>query len=137
MDAERSPKIIAPDNYKECYSCVFTQRLTEIAKNRYKNATYIVIKCEPNGAGGDRQINPGRWVEFKGMTITATPETVKPKTSEETEYLYGTIPVCSHYPILNIGQEYPDAPFVDVSSNDRWGRQNSYKLQQDSPNNQG
>jgi hypothetical protein len=129
MNSERNLQVTLPQKHDECSSCIFANRATEKAKTYYgDHLETLTIGCEHSGGEGSWQVSPGKWVKFESRIMTLTPTGPGLIPDGEEEHLSGMIPVCPHYPIPDIEQKYPDAPFIEVVQKDRWGRVSFYDL---------
>jgi hypothetical protein len=129
MSAERTPEMMSPKVFPECADCEFAQRATEIGLKRFPEATKLIFECSLSGGGGARQVEPGKFVEYKSRYINVKPDKI---SDNQEERLQGFIPTCP-VDISDSPEKYPEHPHMYQVGKDYFGRGFRYKVPTSSP----
>jgi len=125
MSAERTSEIVSPKVFPECVDCEFAQRAAEIGLRRFTHATTLTLECNLSGGGGSRQVEPGKFVEFKSRYISVKPDIII--SGNQEEHLEGSVPTCP-IDISDSPENYPKHPYMEQVVKDTFERVSRYKV---------
>ncbi len=129
MSAEQAPEKVSPKVFSECADCEFAQRAAEIGLKRFPEATKLTFECNLSGGGGIKQVEPGKFVEYKNRRIKVRPDKIG---NNQEERLQGHIPTCP-VDISDSPERYPEHPHMYQVGKDYFGRGFRYKVPTSSP----